>query len=253
MYDWPERTAATDRLWAALRDGLRAAGVAAPDALTRDDDLMAGWTDPRLVLGQTCGLPFAAALAGRVALVGAPDYGVPGCPPGWYRSAVVVRADDPRDGLAAFRGTRLAINGRDSQSGWGAILHHTAPLSQDGPFFGEIVVSGAHRASVGAVAAGSADIAALDFVSWRLAQRFLPEATHLRVLMLTDPTPGCPYIAAPGTDTTRHAAAVAAAIDGLDPAVRDTLGLAGFAPLTPDDYALIAQRFAEAEPAPSPA
>jgi hypothetical protein len=73
MYDWPELTAATDRLWAALRDGLRAAGVAAPDALTRDDDPMAGWTDPRLVLGQTCGLPFAGTLAGRVALVGAPD------------------------------------------------------------------------------------------------------------------------------------------------------------------------------------
>ena len=30
MYDWPELTDATDRLWAALRDGLRAEGVAAP-------------------------------------------------------------------------------------------------------------------------------------------------------------------------------------------------------------------------------
>ena len=39
MYDWPEIAPATDRLWAALRDHLRAAGVAAPDALTRDRPL----------------------------------------------------------------------------------------------------------------------------------------------------------------------------------------------------------------------
>ena len=93
---------------------------------------MAGWTDPGLVLGQTCGLPFVRELAGRVALVGAPDYGLPGCPPGWYRSAVVVRADDPREALAGFRGARLAVNGSDSQSGWGAILHHAAPLAAAG-------------------------------------------------------------------------------------------------------------------------
>ena len=115
---------------------------------------MAGWTDPGLVLGQTCGLPFVRELRGRVALVGAADYGLPGCPPGWYRSAVVVRADDPREALAAFRGARLAVNGTDSQSGWGAILHHAAPLAEAGRFFGGVVVSGAHAASVPMVADG---------------------------------------------------------------------------------------------------
>ena len=124
MYDWPELAAATDRLWAALRDALRAAGIAAPERLTRDRALMAVWLDPQLVLSQTCGLPIVRELAGRVAIIGAPDYGVPGCPPGFYRSVVVVRADDPRETLAAFRGARLAINGRDSQSGYGAMLHH---------------------------------------------------------------------------------------------------------------------------------
>ena len=131
-----------------MRDALRAEGVPAPERLTRESDLMAGWTDPRLVLGQTCGLPLVRELAGRVALIGAADYGVPGCPPGWYRSAVVVRADDPRESLAAFRGARLAVNGADSQSGWGAMLHHVAPLAEAGRFFGAVSITGAHAASV---------------------------------------------------------------------------------------------------------
>ncbi len=157
MYDWPELRAATDRLWTALRDALRAAGVAAPDALSRDLGLMQAWTDPRLVLGQTCGLPLVRELAGQVTVIGAADYGVAGCPPGWYRSALVVRADDPRETLAEFRGAGLAVNGFDSQSGWGAILHHAAPLAHDGRFFGGIEVSGAHAASVDLVASGAAD------------------------------------------------------------------------------------------------
>jgi ABC-type phosphate/phosphonate transport system substrate-binding protein len=246
MYDWPEVSEATDRLWAAIRDALRGVGVAAPDVLDRAVGLIEAWTHPALVLGQTCGLPFVRDLAGRVALVGAADYALPGCPPGWYRSAVVVRADDARDGLAAFRGTRLAVNGFDSQSGWGAILHHAAPLAGHGRFFAEVAVSGAHRASLAMVADSTADIAAIDAVSWRLAQRWVPEAKEMRVLMLTDPTPGLPLIAAVGTDTARHAAAVEAGIAALDPEARAALGIAGFAALVPDDYRLIRERLAVA-------
>lgn len=240
MYDWAEVRAATDRFWAAVRDGLRARGVAAPEALARGLGLAAGWTHPRLVLGQTCGLPLVRDLAGRVALVGAGDYGLEGCPPGWYRSVVVVRADDPREGLADFRGARLAINGTDSQSGWGAMLHHAAPLAREGRFFGSVTASGAHAASVRLVAAGGADLAAVDAVSWRLAQRFLPEAGRLRVLMPTEPTPGLPYIAAKGTDTRPQAAALAAAggVPGL--------GLLGFVRFGAGDYQVIAARFAAA-------
>ena len=248
MYDWPEVTDATDRLWAALRDALRAEGIAAPEALARDIGLMAGWTDPGLVLGQTCGLPYVRELAGRVALIGAADYGVEGCAPGWYRSAVVVRADDPRETLDAFRGARLAVNGRDSQSGYGAILHHAAPLARDGRFFGGVAVTGAHAASVPSVADGSADIAAIDLVSWRLCRRYLAEAGRLRVLLLTDPTPGLPYIAAAGRRRRpipqghRRGAS-----RSLDSDTRETLGIVGFVPLEPADYAVIADRLAAAE------
>ena len=118
---------------------------------------------------------------------------------------------------------------------------------EGGRFFGAVVESGAHRASIGLVAGGEADIAAIDMVSWRYGQRFLPEAAGLRVLMLTDPTPGLPYIAALGTDVSRHGRAVASAIAGLAPEVGEALGLVGFAALDPGEYALIARRMAAAE------
>ena len=251
MYDWPEARRANDRLWGAVRDRLRAAGVAAPERLSRDVGLVEGWRHPGLVLGQTCGLPLVGALAGRVTVVGAGDYRLPGCQPGWYRSAVVARADDGRTALAEFRGAVLAVNGFDSQSGWGSILRHAAPLAERGRFFAEAAVSGAHRASLAMVSGGAADIAAIDAVSWRLAQRWAPEAAGLRVLMLTEPTPGLPLIAAAGTDAARHAAAVEAGIAALDPEARAALGIAGFAALAPDDYRLIGERLAVAAAAAS--
>lgn len=246
MYDWPEIAAATDALWAAVRDRLRTEGVPAPDALDRERGLMEGWTDPGLVLGQTCGLPLVQALAGRVAVVGALDYGLPGCPAGWYRSAVVVRAEDPRTALGAFRRAALAVNGADSQSGWGSILHHAAPLAEGGRFFGRVEATGAHRASVGAVACGAADLAAIDCVSWRLARRFVPEAAGLRVLFLTDPTPGLPLIAARGSDVAPLRRALGAAVAELADAARSALGVRGFVALPAAAWGIVGERFAAA-------
>lgn len=247
MYDWPELRPATDRLWAALRDSLRAHGIPAPEALTRDLPLETVWRDPQLALSMTCGLPLVRGLAGQVEVLGAPDFGVPGSPPGHYRSAIVVRADDPRTTLAEFRGARLALNGLDSQSGYASILHHAAPLAEDGRFFATAEITGAHAASIPRVADGAADIAAIDWVSWRIACRFRPEPARLRVLMLTNPTPGTPFIAARGVDVARYRAAVTTALGGLDEATRAATGLTGFVPLDLADYALIDERLATAE------
>lgn len=248
MYDRPELRGATDRLWSTLREALREEGMAAPEALERGRPMKAVWEDPRLVLSMACGLPLVRGIAAPVAVLGAFDYGVAGAPPGHYRSVVVVRGDDPRGELAAFRGARLALNGYGSQSGWGAILHHAAPLARDGRFFGPALVTGAHAASGRAVAEGAADIAAVDAVSWRLMRRFVPEAAgRLRVLMETDPTPGLPLIAAPGTDVARARRALAAGVAGLEAEVREALGLGGFVALDRADYAVILERITAPE------
>jgi hypothetical protein len=100
MYDLPDCTAANDRYWELIRDAARDSGVNAPDALTRGmPDLLAHWQRPDLVLSQTCGFPFRAVLQGRVTLIGTPDFGLEGCPPGYYQSVLIVRSGDARDGL----------------------------------------------------------------------------------------------------------------------------------------------------------
>jgi ABC-type phosphate/phosphonate transport system substrate-binding protein len=194
MYDHPETAAANDRLWAGIRDRLRAEGLPAPEALIRDaSDLWPQWTSPVLVLSQTCGYPYRSRLHGQVLLVGTPDYGVDGCAPGYYRSVFVARADDPRDRIDQFDGAQMAYNEPLSQSGWAAPQTHAARI---GIRLLPGIRTGAHAHSADTVAEGRADVAALDAVTWRLLQRLDPVTRSLRVVGLTEPTPGLPMITA---------------------------------------------------------
>ena len=242
MYDWPEVRGAWDALWTAIAGALRAAGHPAPDALDRDLPLEDLWTHPALALAQTCGLPFVRGLRGRTALVGTPDFAVPGCPPGWYRSALVVRAADDRGDLRAFRGARLAVNGAGSQSGAQAMMHELHAAGVSGRFFAEVLLTGAHEAGAAAVAGGRADIAAIDWISWRLVRAHRAYAEDLRVLARTAPAPGLPLIAAgTGAAEPSRTEAVAAGIAAA-PAAAAALGLAGLVRTRPEDYDLLAAR-----------
>ncbi len=244
MYDWPEVRGDTDRLWQSLNAALADAGVASPARLNRNVAPEAAWTSPQLVLGQTCGLPYVQTLADRVALVGTPAYALEGLEAGWYCSVLVVRAGEEAGDLAALRGRRVAYNGPGSQSGDAALRHLVAPLAAGGRFFAEAVKTGSHRASLRAVAAGTADIAAIDAVSFALARRHEPAVETLRVLGLTPPTPGLPFITAmrPDEEVARISAAVSAGIDALDAAARDRLLLTGFVRTSRRDYDVIAER-----------
>lgn len=233
MYDRAETAAANDRLWAGIRDGLRARDIAAPEALTRGEGAYwPAWQAPDLVLSQTCGFPYRARLHGRVTLIGTPDYGVEGCPPGHYRSVFVTRTDDPR-ALADFDGLPLAYNEGLSQSGWAAPQNHAAAL---GLRLRPGLCTGGHRLSALAVAEGRADLAALDAVTWEMLRRWEPAAAALRVVAVTDPTPGLPYIAAAGADAAATFDAVAEAIAALSPADRETLQLRGLIRIAPEAY-----------------
>lgn len=193
MYDWPEVQQANDRLWSDVVSRLAARNIPAPATLSRDGDLWDHWRAPDLVLSQTCGLPFRAALRGKVRLVGTPDYGLEGCPPGHYASKIVVRIDDTATGPEEWANKRLVYNEDSSQSGWASILKHAADL---GTRFAAHVASGAHRVSARMVAEGTADIAAIDAQSWRLLVAHDPCAAALKVIGQTAPTPGTPFIAA---------------------------------------------------------
>jgi ABC-type phosphate/phosphonate transport system substrate-binding protein len=234
MYDRAETAGANDRLWARIRDGMRRAGHSAPDSLTRGAaDLWPQWTDPDLTLSQTCGYPYRARLHRQMTLIGTPDFGVEGCAPGYYRSVFVVRADDPRDGLAAFDGARFAFNDDLSQSGWAAPQTEAARLGLSLP---PALKTGGHRLSALAVAEGRADIAALDAVTWRLLQRWDAFTARLRGLALTEPTPGLPYIAGPKADAATMFAIVGEAIAAMSGEDRDATGLRNLVRIPTERY-----------------
>lgn len=233
MYDWPQIRSATDRFWHAIRDrlGEGPCGLLRGDALWHD--VWGHWLDPDLVLSQTCGYPYRTRLHGHVGLVGTPDYGLPGCAPGYYNSVFVTRVDEPRSGLADFATRRFAYNESLSQSGWAAPQTHAA---SKGMIFTNIIETGAHAASARAVADGTADIAALDAQSWRLMKAFDDFACKLKVIDQTEPTPGLPLITALRRDTKVIFDAVADAIESLSITDRSELGLKGVVRIPAEDY-----------------
>ncbi|MGR3698085.1 MAG: phosphate/phosphite/phosphonate ABC transporter substrate-binding protein [Roseovarius sp.] len=239
MYDRPETAAANDALWQGIRDALGTG----PEHLTREGDLWNHWQSPDLLLSQTCGYPYRARLHGQVTLVGSPVLDLPDCPPGYYYSVFVVRADDPRTDPQEFATARLAYNDALSQSGWAAPQNWATAR---GFAFTTPIHTGTHRASALTVAEGGADIAALDALTWKLMQAHDPFTTGLRVLARTNPTPTLPYITALGRDADAMRAAVAHAIEALPSDTRATLGLKGVTFIAATDY------LAQPNPAPPP-
>ena len=224
MYARPETEAATARFWALIRALLSESGIEAPEHLTQDAEEFGVWTDPNLVLSQTCGMPYRLWLHDRVGLVGTPDYGLEGCAPGHYRSAMVVRADDPREALGDYREAVFAYNQTFSHSGYAAPY---ALCAGHGFWFENRVQTHGHRLSAKAVAEGQADIAALDGVTWRLMQVYGELCERLRVLCWTAESPGLPLITAKRQEAGTIRAAVKQVIDALDEPDRAALGLRG--------------------------
>lgn len=246
MYrDPPEVTEATRGLWAYLGDWLRAAGLAGvPERLDEGIAHDAAWLDPRLLLAQTCGYPFMAGLQGRVRLVATPVYRHPGCEGVLNGSFVIVRAGAAAMSLAELRGAVAAINDRSSNSGMNLLRHAVAPHAVDGRFFARVSESGSHRASIAMVAAGEADVAAIDCVTFGNLARLAPETTAgVRILAETAKTPGLPLITrgvASDVEVALLRGALAAFAD--DPAtaeLREVLRLEGFAVLEAGDYATV--------------
>ncbi len=226
MYNTGDCVAATDRLWALIRDGLRAKGQTAPDALVWGPDAYwSTWLSADLILAHTCSLPFRTRQLDRVAYVGTLDYGVADCEPGYYRSVLVARADDPRGDLAAFDGARFAFNEDHSQSGWASPIFCATAANVS---FAGYLRSGSHLASARAVADGRADLAGIDAITWRNLCRNLPDlSAGLRIVDQTDATPGLPLITHLGADVGVMFGAVERAVAELDATDRATLGLCG--------------------------
>ncbi|GIT90040.1 phosphate ABC transporter substrate-binding protein [Jannaschia pagri] len=219
---YPAARTGWDSLWRGIREDL---GFG-PSDLTWPDDFARHWRDPDLLLAMTCALPMQQGLADSVHVVGSPVWDVPGLPPGQYASHIVTRPDDTR-ALADVAADGLAVNGCDSQSGYGTLV--TAGLVM-GP--GDVVETGSHAASMDAVASGAAGLAAIDVVTWALAPR-----SDLSIRATTPPTPACPFITARADWVAPLRQAITRAIARQSPRDRAATRLVGLTSLDPEAYA----------------
>jgi hypothetical protein len=240
-----------DTLWSCLRDSLRRNNFEAPEQVSTITPRIDGWLHPDLILGQTCGLPYITRLCDRVELIGTPDYGVEGCAPGFYHSTLVISATDQRQHLSEFFGATFAVNGTDSQSGYGAMMRATVPFAQAGRFFGRAIHSGSHDASMRLVTEGLADIAAIDSVTWRMSRTFDPQTRGLKSIGMTEPTPGLPFIAAKGRFDVHLFDAAGAGIAALPDDTCRAFGLRGVVSFQRADYEVIRTNLLQAEAAHS--
>ena len=241
MYGEAEVRPATQRWWVGLARHLRDQGVqGVPDTLTWPDDYHGHWRSPALLFSQTCGYPFVNVLGPAVKLVATPRYDAPGCDGSRYGAHVVVREDASARSVADLRGCRLAVNGTGSYSGY-HVWRHMLPAGADLSFFGEIIATGAHRASIRCVAAGEADACAVDCVTHALlSDQAADELRGTRVLTSSPTAPGMPFVTGAGTsddDIEKLRGGLRAAL--ADPSLasaRATLRLTGADVLADEDY-----------------
>jgi len=214
MYAYPDLRGAHESFWTALADHLRAAGVAdVPGELTWDLPYTATWTHPGLLLGQACEYPLTHSYAGAVRVVATPCYTAAGCERNRYRSAIVVRADDPVGDLAGLRQRRCAYNDDESNSGMNLLRAAVSRVAGGAPYFAGVRISGAHAHSARLVVDGEADVAALDCVSYAHLRRNEPQLmARLRILAWTPAAPALPYVTAATTDDATLAALRAALV-----------------------------------------
>jgi ABC-type phosphate/phosphonate transport system substrate-binding protein len=245
MYDLPDVSVWQTAWWYGLARHFRAAGLPdVPRSLTRASCAAEIWGHPRLLFAQTCGYPLTHGLAGKLRVVATPCYDAPGCAGSDYASAIVVRSDSPARTIADVIGGRCAINETGSQSGCNALRAAVAPYRGVEAPFREQVTTGAHLASIRAVAQGRADACAVDAVTHALLARHRVEAlAGTRVLTYTERVPGLPYVTHADADddvVARLRKGLSAALNDPDLAeVREALLISGAEERETSDYGRI--------------
>jgi ABC-type phosphate/phosphonate transport system substrate-binding protein len=249
-YALPETEPAQAALWAVIARHLRSVGIDAPDRLARDVPVPGVFCDPDLLFAQCCGYDLVYGFAASLTPLATPCYAAPGCDGPNYRSFVLVRDDSRATHLADLRGATVAVNSFNSHSGANALRSLIAPLAEDGRFFGAVRVTGAHRASLALLAAGEADVMAIDCVLHALLAMHRPAAlAGTRILAATGTAPAPPMVTSAAAGGERaaliRAALLAAIADPESAEARAALLIDGLVVLPPTAYRRIVEIEAE--------
>ena len=147
-------------------------------------------------VGQICGITFANAPAGQLRYLATFVADAPTVPAGHYNSILVTPRENGLSTPADFDPARhkVVINETSSFSGNLTFAAHMAAEYNTG--LGTPLASGAHLKSIGMVARGKADLAAIDRISFALARHTVPEdVAGVTVIGETASHPGVPFVA----------------------------------------------------------
>jgi phosphonate transport system substrate-binding protein len=147
-----------------------------------------------------------------------------------YRSVVVARREAGASTLDELAGTRLAINGKGSWSGYHALRAHLAEAGRFEAFFGSVTEAGSHDASIDRLLAGEADCAAIDSSVWDDRCARDPSTRELSVVARTRDHPVPPFSVSRALDADLRRA-ITAALVGSAP-----VGLHAIVPAAGADY-----------------
>lgn len=197
--------------------------------------------DPGLFFGHTCGYPLMKHLKDRVTPFCVPVFDVPGTNGKLYSSRFIVAANSAIEALDECRGKVAAMNAADSNSGMNVLRYAIAKYNPSAAFFSRVVQTGGHLHSLEAVADGTADVAAIDCVSYQLIQDHWPELIdQVRSIGFSVKTCGLPFVF---PKSSIRDADLKLLVDNLNQAlantpetIRNRLHLLRFEPVVLEDY-----------------
>ena len=160
------------------------------ERLLDDGSIHAGWI---------CGLPYVLKTersCPRIELLAAPvmaEARYANCPV--YFSDIVVRHDNRARSFEELRGMRWAFNEPHSHSGYNIVRYKLGRLGERAGFFGKVVESGAHQATLRMIVSGEIDASAIDSMVLETELRRRPTLRHhLRIVETWGPSPAPPWV-----------------------------------------------------------
>ena len=176
-------------------NGLTNSSANANKLIVRHETEQEIYHHPDLLMGHTCGYPLVTQLHHTHVPLCVPVFDVSGCEGIHYRSWFITHCDHPGRNLEEFRNGIVTINGHDSNSGMNVLRHPISALAGGQPFFKECIISGSHGNSIRLVQQRSADLAAIDAVTFdqlKQAGAFDPET--IRIIGQSTATAGLPFV-----------------------------------------------------------
>jgi ABC-type phosphate/phosphonate transport system substrate-binding protein len=201
IYNLPEIRAVNAAFWAALRQEAGRLGLTGlPERLDDTQPAVPPMLERDLIFSQVCGYPLQTIFRGQAIPLGAPSYAAAGCEGPTHAGFFVVNRDAPFRTLADLAGCRFAFNSIDSNSGMNLPRRSIAALAGGRPFFGSVVETGSHAASLDRIVAGQADASCVDCVTYAFCCDYRDEVReHTRVLAVTHPSPTIPFVTSAAT------------------------------------------------------